>query len=152
MLRLAPIHIDEDKTLAIYDNAYCQEIFQSYPAYYYKTGYHPPWVGYFVIRKNEVVGVGGFTGAPRNGEVEVAYGTNPLYEGQGVATFACGQLVKLAKETDPLIIITAKTAPEQNASTTILTKKGFVYSELTQDHEIGEAWLWVYKGTEMPSL
>ena len=51
-----PILIDEDKTKEIYATSDCQEIFKSYPAYYYKTGYNPPWIGYLVIREGKVVG------------------------------------------------------------------------------------------------
>ncbi len=37
-----PIHLDEDKNQEIYAIPDCQEIFKSYPEYYYKTGYNPP--------------------------------------------------------------------------------------------------------------
>ncbi|MGI8634181.1 MAG: hypothetical protein ACR2KZ_02135 [Segetibacter sp.] len=48
-MTLQPILIDEDKTKKIYANPACQELFKSYPDYYYKTGYDPPWIGYWVI-------------------------------------------------------------------------------------------------------
>ncbi len=86
-MRFEPIHIDEDKSKTIYANADCQGIFKSYPAYYYKVGYNPPWIGYFVIRDEVVVGVGGFVGKPQDGAVEIAYGTFKAFEGQGIATF-----------------------------------------------------------------
>ncbi len=87
-----PILIDEDKTKEIYANPDCRELFKSYPDYYYKTGYHPPWIGYMVISENKVVGVGGFTGQPKDGKVEIAYGTFKEYEGQGIASFSCKQV------------------------------------------------------------
>ena len=138
-----PLFIDEDKTKIIYANTYCEELFKSYPDYYYKTGYNPPWIGYLVIREGQVVGVGGFIGKPKDGKVEIAYGTRKEYEGQGIASFSCQQLIWIAKSTDPEITITAKTAPEQNASTKILQRNGFKFTKIVQDEGIGDAWEWI---------
>jgi RimJ/RimL family protein N-acetyltransferase len=145
MIRLSPIYINEDKDDPKYANDFCREIFKSYPDYYHKTGYHPPWIGYFVIRDDEIVGVAGFIGKPTGGRVEIAYGTYKPYEGQGVASFACHSLVAIARTCDPFVIITAKTAPEKNASTTVLQKNGFAYSRNVQDEGIGDAWEWIYQ-------
>lgn len=144
MMTLEPIHIDEDSTKEIYANPDCQEIFNSYPAYYHQTGYNPPWIGYVVIRDGQVVGMGGFVGKPTDNRVEIAYGTFKQYEGQGIASFACRQLVSITKATDPSLTITAKTLPEPCASATILARNGFTYSGVVQDHEIGDAWEWIY--------
>ena len=144
-MQFQPIHIDEDQTKEIYANDDCREIFKSYPSYYYKVGYNPPWIGYFVMRNNEVVGVGGFTGKPKDGRVEIAYGTFKKYEGQGIGYFSCRQLISIAKEADPKLIITAKTAPENNASTKILERNGFEFTGIVQDEGIGDAWEWVHK-------
>ncbi len=138
-----PLRIDEDQTKAIYANADCQQLFKSYPAYYYKTGYHPPWIGYLVLRDGIVAGVGGFTGQPRDGKAEIAYGTFKQNEGQGIASFACQRLIAIARATDPAVIITAKTAPEPNASNKILQRNGFVFNGVVQDEGIGDAWEWV---------
>jgi RimJ/RimL family protein N-acetyltransferase len=80
--------------------------------------------------------------------VEIAYWTFNEFEGQGIASFACRELVKISQNADPNVIITAKTAPEHNASTKIVEKNGFVFTEVVQDEEIGDAWLWTLK----PSL
>lgn len=144
-MRLEPIHIDEDKSKEIYANPDCQEIFKSYPDYYYKAGYNPPWIGYFVIRDEKVVGVGGFVGKPEDGTVEIAYGTFKEFERQGVASFACKQLILITKSIDRLIVVTAKTAPEHNASAKILIGHGFVFTGIVQDEGIGDAWHWVLK-------
>jgi len=143
MMRLEPIHIDEDKTKEIYANPDCQEIFKSYPDYYYKVGYNPPWIGYFVIRDDRIVGVGGFIGKPQDGRVEIAYGTFKQHEGQGIASFSCRQLMSIAKAAMPTIIITAKTEPRYNASTKILQRNGFEFLAVVQDEGIGDAWEWV---------
>ena len=142
MLTLVPILIDEDPHKEIYANEYCEDIFKSYPSYYYKTGYNPPWIGYFIMQDETVVGVGGFVGKPINGKIEIAYGTRKGWEGQGIASFTCQQLIAIAKANEPSVIITAKTAPEYNASTKILQRNGFVFAQITQDDDIGDAWLW----------
>ena len=51
----------------------------------------------------------------------------------------------MTKQYDPTLLITAKTAPEHNASTKILEKNGFVFTAIVQDDEIGDAWLWKLK-------
>ena len=140
-----PILIDEDKTKEIYANPDCQEIFKSYPNYYHKTGYNPPWIGYIVIRDDKVVGLVGFTEQPKDGKVEIAYGTFKEFEGEGVATFSCQQLIAIAKTTDAKIIVTAKTSPEHNASTKILQRNGFVFTGIVQNEGIGDAWEWILK-------
>ena len=139
-----PLLIDEDKAKEIYANPDCQEIFKSYPEYYFKTGYNPPWIGYFVIGEGKVLGVGGFIGQPKDGIVEIAYNTFKEYEGQGIASFSCQQLISIAKATDPQIIIIAKTSPEQNASTKILQRNRFKFTRIVQDEDIGDAWEWVH--------
>jgi ribosomal-protein-alanine N-acetyltransferase len=142
-MTLQPILIDEDKNKELYANADCQEIFKSYPSYYYEVGYNPPWIGYFVIRDSKVVGVGGFVGQPKDHKVEIAYGTFKENEGQGIASFTCKQLISVAKTTNPTIIVTAKTLPQHNASTKILVKNGFIFSGTVQDKDIGDAWEWI---------
>jgi len=144
-MKLRPLLIDEDKSQEIFANPDCQEIFKSYPDYYYKTGYNLPWIGYFVIRDDKVVAVCGFTGAPKEGRVEIAYGTFKQHEGQGIASFSCRELMAIAASVDPQIIITAKTAPEENASVKILKRNGFVFTGVVQDEGIGDAWEWVYQ-------
>jgi RimJ/RimL family protein N-acetyltransferase len=145
MMTLEPLLIDEDPSKEIFANAYCQEIFQSYPAYYHKVGYHLPWIGYWVMREGRVVGVGGFVSKPDEGKVEIAYGTNKEFERQGVASFTCKTLILIAWQNDPGLLITAKTEPRQNASTTVLKRSGFKYAGVVQDDGIGDAWLWLLK-------
>jgi RimJ/RimL family protein N-acetyltransferase len=95
------------------------------------------------MRDNQIVGVCGIIGPPINNRVEVAYGTFKEFEGQGIATLACKKLISIAKNSEVNLIITAKTAPETNASTKILQRNGFVFSGIVQDHEIGDAWEWI---------
>ena len=144
-MELKAIEINLDKTTDFYSSDDCQMLLQSYEEYYPIIGYNLPWIGYFVVRDNQIVGSCGFTGQPKEGKVEIAYWTFKEYEGQGIASFSCKELVLISQQYDPTLIITAKTAPEHNASTKILEKSGFIFIEIVQDEEIGDAWLWTLK-------
>jgi [ribosomal protein S5]-alanine N-acetyltransferase len=144
-MELQPITLAEDRSIPRYATPDCQELIAIYADYYKKIGYHPPWIGYFVLRDDLVVGSCSFTGQPKEGRVEIAYWTFKANEGQGIASFSCKALISLAKTTDPALIITAKTSPEHNASTRILEKNGFEFSGIVQDDEIGDAWEWIHK-------
>jgi len=141
-MKLAAIELNVDQSEEIYASANCQQLINSMNDYYPIIGFHKPWVGYFAFRDNQVVGTGGFTGQPDNGKVEIAYWTFKEFEGQGIASFVCKELITIAKATEPDIIITAKTAPEHNASTKILQNNSFTFTGIVTDDEIGDAWLW----------
>src|SRR5580693_3798476 len=121
-MRLHPIYIGEDQTQAIYLNPACQELFKIYADYYQKIGFNPPWIAYFIIRDNQVVGTCSFTGQPRDRKIEIAYYTFKEFERQGIASFACRELISISKTSDNQVIITAKTAPQHNPSTRILER------------------------------
>lgn len=146
-MKLVLIAPNEDKTKEMYASSECQQLLSMYDDFYPHIGFTIPWVGYSVWRQDKIVGSCGFVGQPKEGKVEVAYWTFKEYEGQGIASFACNQLVAIAYQTDPNVTITAKTAPEHNASTKILEKNNFAFTEIVQDEEIGDAWLWTHKGT-----
>ncbi len=141
---LHPLTNSEDNSLPLYNSADCQQLLEMYKDYYPKVGYNPPWTGYIIIRAEMVVGSCGFVSPPNDGRVEIAYWTFKENEGQGIASFACSALIKIAKAHNPSIMITAKTEPMLNASTKILEKNGFVKMRVVQDHEIGDAWEWEY--------
>jgi [ribosomal protein S5]-alanine N-acetyltransferase len=141
-MELRIISQQEEKASEMFASEDCQQLLSMYEGFYPEIDFDIPWVGYFVIRENEVVGSCGFIGKPRDGQVEIAYWTFKEFEGQGVASFACKELVSIADKNDPTLTITAKTAPEKNASTKILENNGFVFDCIVQDEEIGDAWLW----------
>jgi [ribosomal protein S5]-alanine N-acetyltransferase len=147
-MELRAIERNTDKSNGLYSSDDCQILLQSYDDYYQTIGFNMPWVGYFVVRENLVVGSCGFTGKPQDGKVEIAYWTFKEFEGHGIASFSCQELVSISRKTDPTMIINAKTAPEHNASTKILKKNGFQYIGIVQDHEIGDAWLWTLPSEE----
>lgn len=144
-LTFEPIPLTVNKSEAIYSSEDCLHLLHMWEEYYPKIGYHFPWVGYFVKLNNEIIGTCAFTGPPINNRVEVSYWTFKPFEGKGIATLSCKKLITIAENADPGLTIVAKTAPEKNASTTILERNGFVFSGIVQDQEIGDAWEWVYK-------
>ena len=141
-MELRILQLNEDKTNELFHSEDCQTLLKMYDDYYPTIGFNLPWVAYLVIRDNQVVGLGSFKGEPKQGEVEIAYWTFKQYEGQGVSSFVCRELISIAFNNAPEILITATTAPEKNASTKILANNGFVFKKIVQDHGIGDAWLW----------
>lgn len=142
-MKLRILQQNENKSDPLFQSEDCQTILTIYDDYYPQIGFNLPWVAYLIIRDDKVVGICSFTGKPNDGKVEIAYWTFKEFEGQGIASYACQELVKIAQNADLKVVITAKTAPEHNASTKILSKNGFVFKEIVQDEEIGDAWLWV---------
>lgn len=140
----------EDNT-AFEDNPFCQESLQMTIDFFQKVGYVPPWIGYYVERENNLVGVGAFKGPPVNGTVEIAYGTFEPYQQQGVGAGICTLLVDLALKTDPAVRITARTLPEENSSTRILRKNGFKMIGPVIDPEDGEVWEWAFENRNNPA-
>jgi len=132
-----------DSRLPQFASEECQQLISIYEHYYPKIGFKIPWVGYFIVQENEVVGSCSFTGKPNSNKVELTYWTFKKHEGQGVSSFACQELIKIAKDTDPKLIITAKTAPGYNAATKILEKNNFLLTQMVQDDNIGDSWLWI---------
>lgn len=141
-MKLRILQPDENKNDPLFSSPECRQLIESYESFYPKVGFHLPWVAYLIIRDERVVGTCSFVGKPVNGVVEIAYYTFKEYEGQGLASFACKELIAIAKKENPDIIVSAKTAPEINASTRILEKSGFVHTGDVQDEEIGTAWFW----------
>ncbi|MEZ4937275.1 MAG: GNAT family N-acetyltransferase [Crocinitomicaceae bacterium] len=142
---LKAIQLKTERHLPVYSTEDCQNLIDAYEDFYPKFGFTPPWIGYFIFRADQIVGSASFVGPPKEGVVEIAYWTFKDYEKQGVASFACKELVMIAHRENPNIRVTAKTAPEPNASTRILEKSGFVFSNTVQDEEIGNAWMWIFE-------
>jgi RimJ/RimL family protein N-acetyltransferase len=145
-ITLLPIDIDETQNARFGNDPECVSVMQVYPNYYKKVGFHKPWIGYFAtIDGKEIIGAAGYKGKPANGKVEIAYGTFKAYEGKGVGTAICRQLVELSLATDPAIRITARTLPDSYASIGILKKNGFVCLGMVYDEEDGNVLEWEFK-------
>jgi [ribosomal protein S5]-alanine N-acetyltransferase len=144
---LIPIDIDPSKNVQFLSDPECAVIMAIYPEYYERVGYDKPWIGYFAsFDGNEIVGCGGYKGRPKDGKVEIAYGTFTNYQGKGIGKEICRQLVLLSQKTDPSIRITARTLMENTASPQILKHNGFVFLGVVHDEEDGNVWEWEFRG------
>lgn len=94
-------------------------------ALYERVGFAPPWICYIANREGSPVGTCGFTSAPKEGRVEMAYFTFPAFEGRGIATAMAAHLVSLAAAADPSVVVIARTLLERNPSHRVLEKHGF---------------------------
>lgn len=144
-IRLQPIQIgDTPESLGLTGHPHASMILQHQDDYYASIGFNPPWISYFAYSDAELAGVCSFKGGPKQGKVEIAYFTFPEQEGQGYGTQMCAALLALARAADPEVIVTARTLPEANPSTSILKKNGFAFQGPVIDDEDGEVWEWVY--------
>jgi RimJ/RimL family protein N-acetyltransferase len=104
-------------------------------------GVDPAWFAHLVVEGTEVVGLGGFTGPPVDGEVEIGYSVAPARQGRGVATAAVGQWLERAA-AGGVRRVRAHTRPEENASTRVLRRHGFVRDGEATDPDEGIVWRW----------
>lgn len=88
-----------------------------------------------------LVGSGGFVGPPDDGVVEIGYEIAPEFRGRGHATAAARAMVATAVEAGVHTVI-AHTMPEENPSTAVLRKAGFVFAGETSDPDEGAVWRW----------
>ena len=110
--------------------------------FYNVVGFEPPWIGYISMSDGQPVGGAAFKGAPSGNRVEIAYYTLPELEGRGFATATAMELVRMARATQPALVIAAQTLPAPNASNAILEKLGFSFKGSVQHPEDGEVWEW----------
>lgn len=146
-LKFIPITTNRADMQPYLGHTFCLDIFNVYLEFYNKVPYQMPWIGYFALHNDEVVGVGGFKGAPKNNKVEIAYGTKPEMEGRGYASKICGHLVKMALENNPDLVVIARTLMEENPSTSILRKNNFKHVGVVNDPDDGDVWEWEYINT-----
>ncbi len=96
---------------------------------------HPDLAGwlnwYWVLTdgdKRVLIGSGGFTGAPFNGQVMIGYSILDQYQRQGYGSEAVNALVNWAFAHPSVLRIVAETFPDNTASISLLEKCGFEYS------------------------
>ena len=109
---------------------------------YTEVGFHPPWVGYLADWDGDVVGSCAFKSPPKDGRVEIAYHTFAEYEGRGLSSEMARQLVQMAHDADAQVEVIAHTLPQEDASTRILSKLGFVLDGEIEHPGEGAAWQW----------
>lgn len=83
----------------------------------------------------ELIGWGGFKGAPRDGIVELGYEIAASHWGRGYATAVTRVMVAEAFDAADVTSVIAHTLPEKNASNRVLEKVGFVFDRSVQDDD-----------------
>jgi RimJ/RimL family protein N-acetyltransferase len=96
---------------------------------------------YFDAVDGALIGIGGFKGAPSNGEVELGYAIAPARRDRGLATAVVAVLLQRAAAAG-VTTVTAHTLAEPNASTRVLTKSGFTQTAELEDPDEGPIWRW----------
>ena len=140
MLQLIPIDIDYDITKHIEEPL--RSTLEATIAFMKTVHAVPPWISYLAKQNGEFVGICSFKGISQNNRVEIAYFTFPDHEHNGYGTEMCKSLIEIARASHPTMTITACTLPEENASTRILRKNGFVFTKMSIDDEAGEVFEW----------
>src|SRR4030095_5412211 len=118
------------------------EIVEATTQLYRAVGYEPPWIGYLAVENGICVGTCAFKSPPQDNRVEIAYFTFPEHESRGVATRMAAELVRLALEKMPAVIVVAQTLPEENASTSVLKKLRFRLVGTLEHPEDWLVWEW----------
>lgn len=145
MLELIPIKETLEDNVEFSSNPDCAASLQMTIEHYKDAGFAPPWIGYYVQRDGEIVGMAAYISKPVDNKIEIAYGTVERFRQKGVGTEICRQLILLAQKTDPNLTITAHTLPQENYSTKILQKNGFKYSGMAWDKDEGDVWEWIFE-------
>lgn len=111
--------------------------------HYARNGFTPPWCAYLAVRDDRVVGVCGFRGPPDDqDQVEIAYGTFPGWEGEGLASAMARAMVGIARDHNPVMTVVAFTCREPGPATRILESLGFDNLGEDQDLYYGACWRW----------
>jgi ribosomal-protein-alanine N-acetyltransferase len=146
---LLPIKKELAENQEFIHNPLCKDSLEMSIDFYKKVGFVPPWICYYVAIDDQLVGSAGIKGPPVNGKIEIAYGTMESFRNQGIGTQICKTLVALSLKTDPSILITARTLPENNFSVKILQKNDFAFAGTVIDPEDGEVWEWIFRGNPL---
>ncbi|MBF6540574.1 GNAT family N-acetyltransferase [Nocardia farcinica] len=108
-----------------------------------RAGTAPQWYSHLIVdtATARVVGLGGFAGPPRDGVVEIGYSVAPSARGRGHATAAARAWIEAARERGVRTVI-AHTLAQENPSTAVLRRCGFVQTGETMDPDEGPVWRW----------
>jgi RimJ/RimL family protein N-acetyltransferase len=108
-----------------------------------RQGIDAGWFSYLIIDAPTatVVGLGGFTGPPVDGSVEIGYSVAPAHRGQGHATAAARRWIDIATGHG-VELVCAHTLAEENPSTAVLRRLGFRRTAELTDPEVGAIWRW----------
>lgn len=101
------------------------------------------WAQLFIHTENaELVGLGGYKGAPVDGVVEFGYSIAPKYRRQGLATEAARVMLARAFAEPTVSRVIAHTLAEPNASNRLLQRCGLRMTGEVVDPDDGPIWRW----------
>jgi RimJ/RimL family protein N-acetyltransferase len=143
VMKLVPITLEHEKDEALFP-AYVRETMANARGRY-GTAISLPWVSYLAEENGRFIGNCCFLSAPIHGKVEIRFFTFPDNEQRGVATRMCSLLLGMAAKTQTDLTVFAQTLPEENASTTVLRRNGFLLTGAYQHPENGLTWMWEKK-------
>jgi [ribosomal protein S5]-alanine N-acetyltransferase len=108
-----------------------------------ERGVPPQWATHLFVHRSDaaVVGIGGFTGPPVEGTVEIGYAIAPAYRRGGLATEAAIQLLQAAARGGAETV-RAHTLAQDSPSTRVLVRLGFRRTEEIHDPQDGPLWRW----------
>jgi [ribosomal protein S5]-alanine N-acetyltransferase len=143
--KVSLVPIDRDGTPRGYAGSLpgvADEVFRATAELYARAGFEEPWIGYLALADGTAVGSCAYKAKPQDGRVEIAYFTFPEFESRGYASAMAAQLVAIAHEHEPSVMVAAQTLPERNASHRILEKLGFRHADTIDHPEDGTVWEW----------
>jgi [ribosomal protein S5]-alanine N-acetyltransferase len=108
-----------------------------------RDGMDPDWFSYLIIDPTTitVIGLGGFTGPPTDGSVEIGYSIAPAHRRRGHATEAARRWLDIATARR-VTLVCAHTLAEENPSTAVLRRLGFRRTAELTDPQVGAVWRW----------
>lgn len=88
------------------------------------------WGSWYILlqQPRQLIGLGGFKGAPQDGIVEIGYSLLVEHQGRGLGTEVVGGLVEWAFTQPGVRRVLAETMPQLRASIRVLEKNGFALS------------------------
>lgn len=108
-------------------------------------GGDPKYFAYLAFNREtrEIVGVGGFKGAPNElREIEMLIYVFPSFEGRGFGSAIASALLHTAREWSNVQYLTAHTPAQESAATKILEKIGLQRIGEIEDPDDGLLWRW----------
>ncbi|MGM9991755.1 MAG: GNAT family N-acetyltransferase [Candidatus Bruticola sp.] len=131
-LLIEPMSLEELAKLVVIYNKIVPELSQAYQEmlhgceqHYSNYLWYTSWK--MCLRSDgQKVGDGGFKGPAQNGLVEIGYGINDSFQGQGYASEGAKALCTWALNQEGVRAVEAETAPDNRASMRVLQKIGFV--------------------------
>ncbi|MFC7421514.1 GNAT family N-acetyltransferase [Iodobacter arcticus] len=100
---------------------------------------------FYILRRFDQVVLGscGFKHPPINGRIELGYGVFPIYQRQGFATAAVGELLHRAFSSAEVSEVLAQINPDNAASIKVVQKLGFELSECLTDEDSEPLQQWI---------